>query len=76
MSDWTLVQLIKILRDCIKDCFFPLQANQRLCIFGLAMHIYPSFKDQLEGSKGYVANRNFIQNFTHMYIEYAFGIWK
>lgn len=46
------------------------------CAYSVWPWIYSSFKDCLKDSKGFKVNKNFIQNSTHMCVEYGFETLK
>jgi hypothetical protein len=75
MHDWTLFQLTKVGRDCIKEKFLPYKLIGD-CTYPVRSWIYNPFKGCAEGLEGYKANWNFIQSSTRMCVERAFGILK
>ena len=75
MYDWTLFQLTKVERDCIKGKFLSYKLVGD-CAYSVRPWIYSPFKGCAEDLEGYKANRNFIQSSTRMCVERAFRILK
>ena len=75
MHDWTLFQLTKVGRVCIKDKFLPYKLIGD-CTYSMRLWIYSPFKGCAKDLKGYKEYWNFIQSATCMWVERAFGILK
>ena len=65
MHDWTLFQLTKDRRYCIKDKFLSYKLIED-CAYLMWLWIYSPFNGCAERLEGYKTNYNFIQSSTHM----------
>ena len=75
MHYWTLFQLTKFGKDCIKSKCLPYKLIGD-CAYLVRPWIYSSFKGCAKSLEGYKANWNFIQSSTRMCVKRVFGILK
>ena len=75
MQGWTLIQLTKVVRECIEGKFLLYKFIED-CTYSMRPHIYNPFKGYPKSLEGYKANWNFIQSCIHIYIRHVLGISK